>query len=152
MTFKHTALILISVLVFQSCTTSPVVAKPESKSQASEVKSEKEKEPLSPKFYALLKSSRVPVQKAKYSEFIKGSELYCKVMMPDGNRTCTFKVGTKKYTVPTKESEELASLLFGLKISQGDSGVETSYFECHQYKGATDVGCDVAMPLDYQGP
>ncbi len=140
---------VIFVLTFQACTTNLVDAekvnetKPEPATDA--------KPALSPQLFALLKTSGVPVKKIDYAEVIKAFDVYCKVLMPNGNRTCTFKSGTTKYTVPSKSSELLGDLLFGLNISQGDSGVATKYIECRKYS-ATDFDCDVAMPLDYQKP
>ena len=140
-------------LTLQACATKSTSTTPVVVPSANETKSESaaDKPPLSPQLFALLKTSGVPVKKIDYAEVIKAFDVYCKVAMPNGNRICTFKSGTTKYTVPTKSSELLADLLFGLNISQGDSGVATTYIECRKY-GATDYGCDVAMPLDFEKP
>lgn len=147
-------LIFSFALFLQACATKSNSTNPVVTPLATEAKPETTAEPkpaLSPQLFALLKTSGVPVKKIDYAEVIKAFDVYCKVLMPNGNRTCTFKSGSTKYIVPSKSSELLADLLFELNISQGDSGVATSYIECRKYS-ATDFSCDVAMPLDFQKP
>lgn len=153
---KHQIFIAIILgFILQSCATKTVSGISQTKEQMTSqetVPTAAQKVLLSPKLYSLLKSSKVPVKKTKYAEVIQVTDVLCKVTLPNGNRVCSFKSGAVKYTVPTHQSEQLADLLFGLNLSQGDSGVATSYIECQKFTGAEDVGCDVAMPLDYEKP
>lgn len=108
---------------------------------------------MSPRLYEYLASSQVKPKKQAHAEVITAFDVYCKATLPDGNRVCTFKNGTRKYTVSKQASETLADLLFGLNLSQGDSGVTASFIECSKYGGQiVAYSCDVAIPLDYRKP
>lgn len=140
--------ISLFVILQVSCSTKPAL---QSQPKSEEVLSSKAE--MSPRLYQYLASSGIKIKKVDHAEIITAFEVYCKVALPDGNHICTFKNGSRKYTISKQVSESFADLLFGLNLSQGDSGVVASFIECSKFIGEQIAySCDVAIPLDYKKP
>lgn len=152
---KFTRLSTISAIVFLA---SGCLSKQKGSAQVSatpqKIEVESANRPdLSPKLYESLASSGVKADKKDHAEVITAFNVYCKATLPDGNRVCTFENKNRKFRVGKQDSEDLADLLFGLDLAQGDSGVAASFIECSKFgKDQVSYSCDVAIPIDYKKP
>ncbi len=98
--------------------------------------------------YSLIISTGIPLKKNIDSMAFQIFDLDCRVTLPKGSQSCSFKTLNKNLiTMNTSSSEELYGILYSLKIPHGDSGVSTAFLECRKYSGFQNIGCDIAIPI-----
>lgn len=107
--------------------------------------------------YTYLKSANAPIEKTADQHRLRAYDLTCLLHSNSEKYDCTFRTSPDhglKFRVGSTESEKLANLLFGLPVSQGDSGASTRFVECVHFapQEKSQPTCTVAIELDYVGP